>query len=129
MICPRCHSESSRRSRRQRFSDFALSFLRLRPWRCRACDLRYFAWTVPIGYLPYVHCTKCGNLDMQRISSDYVEGVFAWIFRMIHIPAYRCAPCRHRFFSVLRYQRIVPVSEPVPQRQHEEVEEGVPAMR
>jgi hypothetical protein len=73
-------------------------------------------------YLSYVHCTKCGNLDLQRISNDYVEGIFAWFFRMIHIPAYRCAPCRNRFFSVLRYHRIVPSPEQ-PTRHREE---GVP---
>jgi len=122
MICPQCQSESCRRSRRQGFNDFAISILRMRPWRCRACDLRFFAWTVPMEYLPYVHCMLCGNLDLQRISSDYVDGIFAWFFRMIHIPAYRCAPCRNRFFSVLRYHRIVPSPEQ-PTRHHEE---GVP---
>jgi len=72
---------------------------------------------VPIKYLSYVHCARCGNLDLQRISSEYVEGAFVWLFRMMGLPSYRCAPCRHRFFSLLRYHRIVPAAPAIPEHQ------------
>ena len=51
----------------------------------------------------------CGNMDLQRISREHGAGTFAWLFRMLHFPTYRCAPCRNRFFSIRGYQRIVPV--------------------
>ena len=38
----------------------------MRPWRCRACDSRFFAWAAPIGYVWYVHCGMCGNMGVQR---------------------------------------------------------------
>ena len=98
----------------------------MRPWRCRSCDLRFYAWSVPMGYLSIVHCRMCGNLDLQRISNEYVDGMFAWFFRMLQVPAYRCAPCRNRFFSVLRYHRIVPTAD---QPTHQHHEEGIPAVR
>lgn len=50
-------------------------------------------------------------MDLQRISREHGAGTFAWLFRLIHFPAYRCAPCRNRFFSILSYRRIVPTEE------------------
>jgi hypothetical protein len=61
---------------------------------------------VAFPYLGYVHCRRCGNLDVQRISSTHVDGWFAWFGRMAQFPAYRCPPCRRRFFSVLRHRRL-----------------------
>jgi len=86
---------------------------RLRPWRCRVCDHRFYAWASPIGYVWYVHCGLCGNFDVQRISSEHGMGMFAWVFRLLRVPTYRCAPCRNRFFSFRIYRRIVPTKQPV----------------
>jgi hypothetical protein len=58
----------------------------------------------------------CGNLDVQRISSEHGMGLFAWVFRFLRVPAYRCAPCRNRFFSFRVYRRIVPTQAPVESR-------------
>jgi hypothetical protein len=73
-------------------------------------------------------------MDLQRISRDYVDGWFAWFFRLIHIPAYRCAPCRNRFFSILQYRRIVPSFDPDAHHEHgvpveSHPEHGVPVAR
>ena len=89
---------------------------RLRPWRCRACDSRFYAWAAPIGYIWYVHCGLCGNMDLQRISSEHGMGVFSWVYRLFRLPAYRCAPCRNRFFSFRIYRRIVPTQQTVEPR-------------
>ncbi len=68
------------------------------------------AFAVPLRYQRYAHCEKCGNLDLQRISRSYVtEGNFVWLGRLLHFPAYRCDPCRYRFFSLRAYHRIAPV--------------------
>ena len=116
MLCPQCRSGRCRRSRRRSWTDYAVSTVTgLRPWRCRSCALRFFAWSVAFPYLPYAHCRRCGNLDLQRISSGHVDGWFAWIFRMTGVPAYRCAPCRSRFFSVLKHSRIRPIDEEIPE--------------
>jgi hypothetical protein len=55
----------------------------------------------------------CGNLDVQRISSEHGMGMLSWIYRLFRAPAYRCAPCRNRFFSFRIYRRIVPTKQPV----------------
>jgi hypothetical protein len=119
LLCPVCHSDSPRRSRRRSFNDYLAGVARLRPWRCRACDSRFFAWATPIEYVWYVHCRMCGNLDMPRISSEHGMGTLGWLFRLFRAPAYRCAPCRNRFFSFRIYRRIVPAQQHVESRVEE----------
>jgi hypothetical protein len=58
----------------------------------------------------------CGNMDLQRISSEHGNGMMAWLFRWLRFPTYRCAPCRNRFFSLRIYKRIVPRQHPIDQR-------------
>jgi hypothetical protein len=114
VICPSCQSDRSYRSHRSGIVDFLVSLVDLRPWRCRACDLRFFAWKVPISYMFYVHCPTCGNLDLQQISRDRVEnGMFLGLQRLLLFPAYRCAPCRERFFSVRPYRPVKALSDEV----------------
>jgi hypothetical protein len=93
--------------------DYVVGATLLRPWRCRSCDQRFYAWSVPIPYARYAHCALCGNLDLQRISREHGAGPFAWLFRLFHFPTYRCAPCRNRFFSIRSYRRIVPAQREV----------------
>jgi hypothetical protein len=62
---------------------------------------------VPAQLAFYVHCPRCGNLDLQRVSRErVVEDLFAAFKRLLRIPAYRCDPCRLRFFSVRPFRRI-----------------------
>jgi len=96
--------------------DYLLGAAWLRPWRCQACDRRFYAWAAAVRYVGRVHCKICGNMDLQRISSEHGEGMLAWLFRLLRFPAYRCAPCRNRFFSFRVYQRIVPTQYPVETR-------------
>ena len=35
--------------------------------------------------------------------------------RLLRFPAYRCDPCRERFFSILKLSRIVPVPSEGPE--------------
>lgn len=106
MLCPQCRSGRCRRSKRHGIKDYSLGLLRLRPWRCKACNRRFYAASVAMPFLFYAHCPKCGNLDLQRISREHVTGWFAWLFRLARVPAYRCAPCRERFFSIHTFKRI-----------------------
>jgi hypothetical protein len=70
------------------------------PWRCDACEARFYARVVPWRNFLYAHCGFCGNLALQRISAEYVPGMAAMVGRVLHLPALRCEPCRHKFFSV-----------------------------
>ena len=121
MICPRCKSDSCRRSRRKNVLDYALGLTGLRPWRCRICERRFHAWSVPPQFLIYAHCSHCGNLNLQRIDAEYVNKGWPRLWRLLGAPAYRCQPCRHRFFSLLRFHPLQParpsppdVSKPEP---------------
>ncbi len=110
MICPGCRRDNCRRSTRRGAEDYLVGLAGLRPWRCRACDLRFYAWAVPVAYAWYAHCALCGSLDLQRIDRKYVtDGVLVWLRRWLQFPAYRCDPCRHRFFSLRPRLRRVPM--------------------
>jgi DNA-directed RNA polymerase subunit RPC12/RpoP len=101
LICPKCQSHNCQRSRRRSAKDFIYGVTKIRPWRCGNCNARFFAWTVPIRYLRYVHCRRCGRFELQRISSEHGEGSLKFLWRWLHVPVYRCPPCRNRFFSML----------------------------
>lgn len=95
-----------------------LTVLDLRPWRCRSCDLRFYGWKVALPHTFYAHCPKCGNFDLQGIARDRVEeGSLNVLKRLLLFPAYRCPPCRERFFSLLLYRRIVPLADPRPAKE------------
>lgn len=111
MICPACLSQHCSRSRRQGIKDHTIGLTGLRPWRCAKCKRRFFAKAVPLRFAMKAHCEQCGNFDLQRISNEHVSGWFSWIPRLLHVPAYRCAPCRNRFFS-LRPKYKVKSTEP-----------------
>jgi uncharacterized protein with PIN domain len=52
----------------------------------------------------HAHCPICGNHELKRISAEHVSGAFAFLWRWLSVPAYRCEPCRHKYFSVLPYR-------------------------
>jgi putative component of membrane protein insertase Oxa1/YidC/SpoIIIJ protein YidD len=117
MICPQCRSADCFRSRRGGISDLVASLTALRPWRCHTCDLRFYARTVALPFVWYAHCPKCGNFDLQHIARERVEkGTLLFLKRMLIFPAYRCDPCREKFFSMLPYRRILPSMVPAQQR-------------
>ena len=108
MICPQCRCADCFRSHRTGGRDFLGTLVRLRPWRCHACDKRFYAWTVATTFVRYAHCPRCGNFDLQKIGRDRVDqGTLPGLKRFLGFPAYRCDPCRQKFFSVLPYRRIV----------------------
>jgi hypothetical protein len=110
LLCPRCHSLSCTRSRRRGVADFVLSVFRLRPWRCKACESRFYAWIVPVSLLFYAHCPRCGMLHLDRISARHItQGPLHRVKRMLGFAAYRCDPCRQRFFSIRPYREILPL--------------------
>jgi hypothetical protein len=55
---------------------------------------------MPIAHLLSAHCSICGNLELKRISGDYATGLGAPLWRALGIQAFRCIPCRHKFFSI-----------------------------
>ena len=107
LICPRCQSDQCRRSKRRGLREHFLGLSGVRQWRCRNCESRFFAWVVPVNYVQYAHFGLCGNVDLQRVASNHVsEGSLAWLGRLLRVPAYRCDPCRQRFFSLRRPSHI-----------------------
>ncbi len=107
VLCPQCHSLQCRRSRRRGAVDFFLSIFKLRPWRCVACEHRFYAWLVPASLIWYVHCPRCGIFQLERIGARHIsKGLFHRTKRVLGMSAYRCDPCRTRFFSVRPYREI-----------------------
>jgi hypothetical protein len=115
MICPQCRSADCFRSRRAGILDFLGSFAGLRPWRCHTCDFRFYAWRVAVSFAGYAHCARCGNFDLERVSSDRVaRSLRNFLPRSLGFRAYRCDPCRLKFFSIRPYRRILPSMVPLP---------------
>jgi hypothetical protein len=85
--------------------DYVLGVAGVMPWRCGVCETRFHARMIPFQHLVHAHCAICGNLELKRISPEYVPGTLAFLGRLLHLPALRCEPCRHKFFSVLPMRR------------------------
>jgi hypothetical protein len=100
MICPICHSAKARRSRRRSVLDYLFSAVSIVPWRCEECEARFHASPMPFRQLFYAHCAICGNHDLKQISAEHVPGAVSGVGRLLRVPALRCEPCRHKFFSV-----------------------------
>jgi DNA-directed RNA polymerase subunit RPC12/RpoP len=99
MICPACHAPACRRSRRRTFMDFAAALIGSLPWRCSRCGMRFRSRLSPVSSKLSAHCAICGNRDLKRIAPEHVTGFAAPFKRLLGMPAYRCIPCRHKFFS------------------------------
>jgi YgiT-type zinc finger domain-containing protein len=56
---------------------------------------------MPLSHSLHAHCPICGNLALKRISPEYVNSMTGDLWRLLHIPAFRCEPCRHKYFSIL----------------------------
>jgi len=54
---------------------------------------------VPLGVMLRAHCPVCGNRDVKRISAEHVSTPLSLVWRMLGVPAYRCEPCRYKYFS------------------------------
>jgi transposase-like protein len=100
MICPICKSKDARRSRRQFTADFMLSVFGVYPWRCNDCHARFHGRLMPLGESLRAHCPICGNQEVKRIAPEHVTTAMSFMWRFLHIPAYRCVPCRYKYFSV-----------------------------
>jgi hypothetical protein len=105
LTCPLCHAPNTRRSRRRTVGDYLLGAAGVLPWRCETCEARFHARHVPLRHIIYARCAICGNLELQRISAEHVPGITSFVARVLRIPALRCAPCRHKFFSVRPLRR------------------------
>jgi DNA-directed RNA polymerase subunit RPC12/RpoP len=70
------------------------------PWRCTQCEARFHARSLALRNVRYARCGICGNLELQKISAEYVPGALSLVAQMLGLPALRCDPCRHKFFSL-----------------------------
>lgn len=100
MICPACRAPGCHRSRRRSLMDFAAAFVGSLPWRCTRCGARFRSRGTPLSTRFSAHCKICGNQDLKRIAPEYVDGFSAPLKRLLGLPAYRCLPCRNKFFSI-----------------------------
>jgi putative component of membrane protein insertase Oxa1/YidC/SpoIIIJ protein YidD len=108
MICPQCRSAECFRSHRAGVADFLFTLGGCRPWRCKTCELRFYASRVAVFHCHFAHCPKCGNFDLEHISRERVErGTLLFAKRLLRFRAYRCDPCRERFFSIRPFRRIL----------------------
>jgi transposase-like protein len=101
MNCPICKQDDVRRSRRQNAADYILSALGVYPWRCQGCKARFHARLMTLSNSLHAHCPICGNPALKRIAPENVDSVLGFVWRNLRVPAFRCEPCRYKYFSVL----------------------------
>jgi hypothetical protein len=101
VICPQCRTEDARRSKRRGVKDAVYSWFGTRPWRCKICNRRFHAWTIPVELVAFAHCPRCGNVRLQRVGRDRAaHGIKLAFAQVFQLPAYRCDPCRLKFFTI-----------------------------
>jgi hypothetical protein len=101
MVCPVCTSAECRRSRRRTALDYIVRIFGSVPWRCNRCSNRFRSRPIPFVHFFTAHCTICGNIEVKRISGELADSFAAPLWRTLGIPAFRCIPCRYKFFSLL----------------------------
>ena len=113
MICPQCRSSDCYRSRRSGAIDILGGSSDSGLGDATPAVFGFYARRVAAVFSHYAHCSRCGNLDLQRIAPDRVSpGILTSIKRLLGLPAYRCSPCRAKFFSILPHRRILPSTMP-----------------
>ncbi len=111
MICPECHGlQCAHRSHRRGPADYTLTVFGLRPWRCHSCEARFYAGKVlPVSLSVYAHCPRCGRTELEKIAGRLVaSGPVSILKRFLGFAAYRCDPCREKFFTMRPYHPIHP---------------------
>lgn len=99
MICSRCGSDNCLRSHRRKVELF-LAVAGILPWRCLDCRARFYARRIPLRYLPYARCPRCGNLRLLRIRRDRIGfDLGARLSVRFGARPVRCDFCRHNFTS------------------------------
>jgi hypothetical protein len=78
-----------------------MGILGVYPWRCQHCHSRFYSRLMPLSFMFRAHCPHCGNLEVRRISPEFVNTPLGGVWRRLNIPALRCDPCRHKYFSIL----------------------------
>jgi C4-type Zn-finger protein len=63
--------------------------------------MRFHARLMPLSHTFYAHCPICGNLELRRIAPEHVNSITAFLWKILRIPAFRCDPCRYKYFSIL----------------------------
>jgi hypothetical protein len=61
----------------------------------------------------FAHCPRCGNMRLGRVSRERAGyGLGQVVAKLLRIPAYRCEPCRLKFFSVRPTLKVLPLQTP-----------------
>jgi C4-type Zn-finger protein len=68
---------------------------------------------MPLSHTLHAHCPICGNLELKRISPEHVNSPLRFLWRLLRVPAFRCEPCRYKFFSILPMRELQPEEEAV----------------
>lgn len=100
MTCPVCKTKEARRSRQRYVADYFLIVFGVHPWRCLECHARFHARLISLSDSLYVHCPICYDPELKRISAEHVDAPLSFLWRLLHVPAYRCEPCRYNYFSI-----------------------------
>jgi hypothetical protein len=72
---------------------------------------------VAVAFSGYAHCPRCGNFDLDRVSSDRVPlNILKFVQRSFGFPGYRCERCRLKFFTARPHRRILPSMASMPEQ-------------
>jgi DNA-directed RNA polymerase subunit RPC12/RpoP len=99
LACPQCGSRHLRYSRLRTPAETLLSFVGIRPLRCRDCRVRFTARTWHIGNLRWARCPQCWRMDLSTWTEKHYPVVRLGTRLALFLGAhrYRCEYCRLNF--------------------------------
>jgi hypothetical protein len=118
LTCPACASTAIRRSRRQSVSELKNMAFGTYPFRCIACNHRFWANIWMWSVWKYAKCPKCLSLDLATWSRKS-QHLNYWKKLLLTLGArrHRCPRCRCNFVSFRPrwpFSTATPAADPLP---------------
>jgi transposase-like protein len=66
-MCPRCKSSDVSRSRTRKLGDYVMALFRMRPYRCRECQTRFY---VPASYARQIDRERAWLREVEKHRRD-----------------------------------------------------------
>jgi len=100
LACPKCGSNSLRRSRRANASELTKMLMGVYPFRCNSCGDRFWASIWLFSAWKWAKCPRCLNFNLTDWPNRHYH-ITLWMQILTSMGAHkhRCNRCRTKFVS------------------------------
>jgi hypothetical protein len=100
LICPKCGSSSLRRSRRVDVREMTRMMMGIYPFRCNACNDRFWVSVWLFSVWKWAKCPLCLSLNLTNWPKrHYHSSLWTQLLTALGAQKQRCSRCRHNFLS------------------------------